>query len=405
MLGAILPGQSLVRGLLHSEDVAATRRCLEATGARYEDVSDGLLASGGALVSPEGVLDCANSGTTMRLLTGLFAGAGLEATLTGDASLRRRPMGRILRPLGELGLVVESLDGRAPLQLLPQHSAVRGGSLRLELASAQVKSCLLLGALTAGVGLSLRAPRSRDHTERLLAAVGTGLEIRSLADGTEQIVLPADALASARAVDVEVPGDISSAAFLLVAASIVPGSDLLLEDVGLNPSRTGVLDVLGRMGADVKRLSLREVGGELRGDLRVRYAPLVGTRVGGDEIPRLIDELPVLALAAACARGETLITDAAELRVKESDRVASTVALLTALGAEATALPDGLRVQGKPGGLRGCVAPRSEDHRLAMTGAVAGLLAEGGVVLPDPSCMAVSFPGFAELVVSLQGRG
>lgn len=407
MLGAVLPGQSRIEGLLDSADVRSTRACLEAMGARITPASDGSVrVQGGPLRAPEGELDCGNSGTTMRLLAGLVAGAGLPARLTGDASLRRRPMRRIMGPLAELGLAVRSAEGGlAPLELPAQRSTLRAGRLSLELASAQVKSAVLLAGLMAELEIELVAPGSRDHTERMLAARGTGLSRAAGPEGRERICLPADALRRGRSVDVRVPGDISSAAFLLVAASLVPGSEVLLRGVGLNPTRTGILDALRRMGADIEVRDAVEVGGEPLGDLLVRAAPLRGVEVGGSEIPRLIDELPVLALAAACAEGETLFRDAAELRVKESDRLASTAALLRALGVEVAERPDGLRITGRPGRLQGARLPPTDDHRLAMVGAVAGLVAEGGTVVPDGRCVAVSYPGFGEGLVSLQGRG
>lgn len=407
MLGAVLRGSSRIEGLLDSADVRSTRACLEAVGARMEDRSDGsLVVHGGPLRDAATALDCGNSGTTMRLLAGLLAGAGVRGTLTGDASLSRRPMRRILEPLAELGLELGSASGgRAPLELPARGTEVSHQRVLLDLASAQVKSAVLLAGLTADVELEVVAPSSRDHTERMLAARGTGLSRGEWPDGRERLRLPAGALRRAESVDVTVPGDISSAAFLLVAASIVPGSEVVLRGVGLNPTRTGILDALRAMGADLEELEVSEVGGEPLGDLRVRAAQLRGIALGGAEIPRLIDELPVLALAAACAEGETLVTGAAELRVKESDRIASTAALLRALGVEVEERPDGLCIQGRPGGLRGAELPLTDDHRLAMVGAVAGLVAEGGTLVPDARCVAVSFPGMGERLVSLQGRG
>ena len=396
MLNGFASGRARIRGLLASEDVAATARCMTALGVGITKEDDGVIVEGrgGALLEPPDVLDCGNSGTTIRLLTGLLSGQDLLAVLTGDPSLRRRPMARISRPLREMGARIDGREegGRAPL-------TIRGGALvnrtfRPEHASAQVKTALLLvGLQGAGTQTIIEPGQSRDHTERMLAAMGVVLRREGLAvslDGGQRL----------SACDVDVPGDISSAAFFLVAASILPGSELRLTGVGLNPTRSGILDVLWRMGADITIEEAREVCGEPVGDLIVRSAALCGTIIGGAEIPRLIDELPILAVAAAAASGQTTVSDAAELRVKESDRIATTVAMLASFGAAIFPKPDGFVIDGGVALQPGTVHPRG-DHRIAMAGAVAGLLV--GCELADPGCMAVSFPGFLSTLSALQG--
>ena len=405
MLGAMATGQSSVRGLLRGADVHNTLACVRALGVEVHPKSDGTVrveGCAGRLAEPLDVLDCGNSGTTMRLLAGVLAGQPILSLLTGDASLRRRPMGRIVQPLRALGA---QIDGRHRASRAPL--AIRGGSLRdasltLELASAQVKSALLFAALSAGSALELHVRPSRDHSECMLEAMGARLTRTPTGEGGERLDLEAGS--ALQAAEIHVPGDISSAAFLLVAAALVPGSDLVIEEVGLNPSRTGVLDVLQRMGARLEYGDRVRVAGEEVGTVRVVSSVLEGTEIGGGEIPRLIDELPVLALAAALAQGETVVRDAAELRHKESDRIASTVDLLRSLGVEAEARPDGFVVQGSAGApLQGASLAPTDDHRLAMTGAVAGLLSTGGVYVPEPGCIDVSFPGFADTLGRLRG--
>jgi 3-phosphoshikimate 1-carboxyvinyltransferase len=339
------------------------------------------------------VLDCGNSGTTLRLLLGALAGQTGFFALTGDASLRRRPMGRVVRPLRQMGAQIDGAGegSRAPLSL--RGAALQAGDLSVTVASAQVKSALLLAALRAEGTLRLQAPASRDHSERLLRAMGVTLDEH---DGA-LVMAGGQAL---QAVDVDVPADISAAAFFLVAGAITPGSALWLPGVGVNPSRTGVIDVLRRMGATITLEAARDLAGEPVADLRVGAGGLVGTIIEGAEIPRLIDELPVLAIAAAMAEGETVVRDAAELRVKESDRIATTVALVRALGVEAEALPDGFVIAG--GGLRrGCEIDADGDHRLAMAAAVASCVAPGPVQIVGAEAAAVSFPEFYTVLAAL----
>jgi 3-phosphoshikimate 1-carboxyvinyltransferase len=398
LFNALAEGTAELEGVLDAGDTRSTLRCLRALGVEIEERGPGrfrVQGRAGALREPEDVLDCGNSGTTMRTLLGLLAGQPFHATLTGDASLRRRPMGRVARPLRALGAQIDGAqDGqRAPLSI--RGGAVVNRALHSDVASAQVKTALLLAGLQGAGALTLTIPDSRDHSERMLRAMGIALDV-----SPGQIALMGGQ--ALRAVDVVVPGDVSSATFWLVAASITPGSALLLRGCGLNPTRCGALDVLRRMGADIDVLNAREVAGEPVGDLAVRAAPLRGVEVGGAEIPRLIDEIPVLAVAAAVAAGPTTFRDAAELRHKESDRVASTVALLAALGGEAVELPDGLTVAGGARLRGGQVDPRG-DHRLALSAAVASCAAVGEVVITDPDVVSVSYPRFWSALAAAQG--
>jgi 3-phosphoshikimate 1-carboxyvinyltransferase len=391
IFNALAEGTARVEGLLDALDVRSTRRCLEQMGVRIADLPDGSVrieGTSGALEEPLGVLDCGNSGTSMRLLCGLLAGQDFHAVLTGDEHLVRRPMARVTAPLRRFGA---SFEGRERGRYPPL--SVRGGVLKnlayeSPIASAQVKTALLLAALQGEGRLVFREPQaSRDHSERMLRSMGV-----ELLDQDGALVLDGPQVPRAR--DVVVPGDISSAAFFLVAASITPGSDLVVENVGLNPTRAGVLDALLAMGADIQLLEPREASGEPVADLRVRHAPLRGARIEGALIPRLIDEVPVLAVAAACAEGPTRIADAAELRVKESDRISATVAMLAALGVDCAELPDGLVVQPSP--LRAGRVDALGDHRIAMSGAVAGCLVP--VQVDDADNVATSFPSFMTLL-------
>ncbi len=388
LLNGLASGRARVRGLLDGDDVRATAAALRAMGVRIEAVGEHIEveAPAGGLREPADVLDCGNSGTSIRLLAGVIASRSMFAVLTGDDSLRGRPMRRVAEPLRRMGATVLGRDA----DRLPP-IAVRGGDLRftehdLAVSSAQVKSCLLLAGLE--VGVAVREPRpSRDHSERLLRRMGAALT----EDGEGWLRLaPGNRL---QAVDVDVPADLSAAAFWLVAASIVPGSELLLEDVGVNPTRAGVLDALLAMGADIERLNPREVAGEPVADLRVRAAALRGTRIDGELALRCLDELPVLSVAAAFASGETVIADAEELRVKESDRIARVAAGLRALGVEVQEHPDGMTIQGGTPSGPAAVDGRG-DHRITMAFAVAGLVAAGGVHIHGADSISSSYPRF-----------
>jgi 3-phosphoshikimate 1-carboxyvinyltransferase len=341
-------------------------------------------------------VDCANSGTTMRLVAGLAAGGPGAVVLDGDASLRRRPMERVAAPLRAMGARIETTAGHAPLTV--EGRPLRGIDWTPPVASAQVKSAILLAGLRAAGRTTVHEPLpTRDHTERLLAHLGARTERTAGAvavEGGQRL----------RARPVPLPGDPSSAAFLVVAALLVPGSEVVVRDVGVNPTRIGFLAILARMGGAVEVVGTREVAGEPRADLRVRAAPLRATTVSPEEVPAAIDELPVLCVAAALATGTTEIRGAGELRVKESDRIAA-LAQLERLGVGVRTMPDGLVVEGRGGrALRGGRVDPRGDHRIAMAFAVAGLVADGGVEIVDPQCVDVSFPGFFTCLGELGAR-
>ena len=398
LFGAIAEGTTTIEGLLPAEDPLSTAACLRAMGVSVSAIETGGLVTveGVGLdgfAEPECILDCGNSGTTMRLMLGLLAGRdGRHFILDGDASLRRRPMGRVAQPLAQMGARINGRQqgSRAPLAICG--TALNGTSIRTPVASAQVKSALLLAGLTAqGPTTVIEPALSRDHSERMLRAFGADLESRPDApEGPTVVVTPGRSLCGQHVV---VPGDISSAAFWLVAGLVVPGADLLLENVGLNPSRTGILDVLSQMEAPIEVLNQRDVAGEPVGDLRVQPSALKAFSIGGELIPRLVDEIPILAIAALAAEGTSVIRDAAELRVKETDRLAVMARQLKAMGAQLEETDDGLVI---PGGqqLRGAVVDSETDHRVAMSLAVAALVASGETTIQRSEAAAVSYPGF-----------
>jgi 3-phosphoshikimate 1-carboxyvinyltransferase len=398
LLGAMAHGTTEVRGFLRSEDCLATLRALRAMGTEIEESPEGCVRITGrgpdALREPETILDAGNSGTSLRLLAGLLAGRPFFSVLTGDASLRRRPMRRVVDPLAAMGA---TLLGREAGQYPPL--AIRGGELsgiswKTPVASAQVKSAILLAGLQASGETSVTEPvLSRDHTERMLTAFGIVPQRR----GTT-VSVPGKA--RLRAAGLSVPGDLSSAAFFIVAAAARPGAEVILRDVGVNPTRTGALEVLVAMGATITQERERNEAGEPVADIRVRGAHLRGTTIGPDLIPRLLDEIPALAVAAALAEGETVITGAAELRVKEVDRLSALAGELTKLGARVAEEQDSLRiVGGRP--LRGAVVGSRGDHRLAMSLTIAGLFAEGETRIQDVTCVETSFPGFARTLLEV----
>lgn len=395
LLNALATGEARVRGLLRGDDVLGTLAAVRALGVEVIDGDEVLVRGTGVLAEPQSVIDCGNSGTTMRLLCGVVAAEPFHTVLTGDASLRRRPMARLARPLRELGVHVDGRDGgdRAPLAI---RGPVRAGArIALPVASAQLKSALLLAGRRHGVSVKEPA-RSRDHTERMLRRMGGHL---SEADGWLTLA-PLDHLDP---LDVDVPGDLSSAAFWLVAACIVPGSRLTVRHVGINPTRAGVLEALALMGASIEVEPVAAAGAEPVANLHVRHGPLHGARLEGDLALRALDELPVLAVAAAFAEGETVIANAEELRVKESDRIARVVGGLKALGVRAEERPDGMVIQG--GGAKGpAFIDAQGDHRIAMSFAVAGLAAPGGVELGHAEEMRTSYPTFQADLAALLGR-
>jgi 3-phosphoshikimate 1-carboxyvinyltransferase len=389
ILGAVARGTTRISGYLRADDCLSTLRCLRALGVVIGEHGDELEIRGGVLREPEEILDVGNSGTTIRLLAGVLAGQHFHTVVTGDRSIRRRPMDRVADPLRRMGARISGREGGRFAPLAIDGGGLRGIAYRTPVASAQVKSALLLAALFANGDTVVEEPsRSRDHTERMLDAFGGRVD----RDGLAVHLRGPQGL---RATEIRVPGDLSSAAFFLVAAALVSGSELTVPDVGLNPTRTGVLDILKMMGASVEVRDLKEEGGEPVGTVVVRGSRLHGATIGGDLIPRAIDELPVLAVAASLAEGETVIRDAAELRVKESDRVAALARELSRLGATVEAQPDGLAIVGTRR-LRGGRVTSGGDHRIAMALAVAGLCADGAVTVDDPACIDTSFPGFAD---------
>ena len=397
MFNAAGEGEALVRGLPSGHDVASTMSAMRALGATVEPVSPGAVRIRGRAMRFEpspGTIDCENSGTTMRLLTGLLAGQeGLVATLVGDASLSRRPMKRVAAPLIALGAHIDTTDGHAPIVI--HGSRLKAAPVVLAVASAQLKSAVLLAGLRADGLTDVTEPiATRDHTEKLLLAMGVAVRSSGARCSVRGPAVPA-------CVDVAVPGDPSSAAFLLVAAALVGGSDVTLEGVCLNPTRLGFLEVLRRMGADIDCRVEEEVGGEPVGTIRCRASGLGPFEIGAAEVPAAIDELPLLAVAAAFAEGDSVISGAGELRVKESDRIATTCALLRAFGVEVEEKDDGMIVRGgRPRG-GGAVATHG-DHRIAMAAAVAALAAgPGGVTLDDAAAVDVSFPEFFSTLARL----
>jgi 3-phosphoshikimate 1-carboxyvinyltransferase len=402
LLNALASGEATVRGLGLGADVRSTWRCLQALGVSIETVgADGCRIAGvglHGLREPEDVLDAGNSGTTMRLLSGVLAGQPFLSVLTGDASLRRRPMARVLEPLRAMGA---EAWGRAGGTLAP--FAIRGGRLqaldyRLPVASAQLKSALLLAGLYADGSTRLHEPAaSRDHTERMLRAQGVALAVDDL-DLTLQ-----PPTAPLRPLDVEVPGDFSSAAYWLVAACIHPSAQITVRNVGMNPGRTGLLEVLEAMGARVRVENPRDSGGEPVADLTAGSSALRGTTIGGALIPRLLDEVPVLAVAMAVADGPSRIDDAAELRVKESDRLAAVARELGALGAAVTEEPAALAFAGGSR-LHGEAVASHHDHRLAMALAVAATVADGETTIAEADSVVISYPSFWDSLVRVAGQ-
>lgn len=395
MLAGIAAGRTRITGFLDSEDCLATLGAMRAMGVRIErpDATTVIVEGAGdaGLKTPQHDLDMGNAGTAMRLSLGLLAGQPFTSRLVGDASLSRRPMERVATPLRAMGARIDTTDGHPPVTV---HGGVRLHGIRYELpvASAQVKSALLLAGLYAhGVTEVIEPAPTRDHTERMLQ--GFGVDV--LRDGpSARIAGPA----RLRACDVDVPADFSSAAFFLVAGCLARQGELRLEGVGVNPTRTGLLDILRSMGADIEITNARVSGGEPIGDLIVRPSELRGIKVPRAVVPLAIDEFPVLFVAAACAAGETLVTGAEELRIKESDRIAVMAEALARLGAEVEVLPDGLRVRG--GALNGGTIDSHGDHRVAMSCAVASLRASGPIRILDTANVATSFPGFVALARS-----
>ena len=410
MLGALAVGETRVTGLLEGEDVLATAQAMRQMGATITRETDGTWSihgvGVGGLLQPQAPLDMGNSGTSTRLLMGVIASHGISATFTGDASLSKRPMGRVIEPLSLMGAGFDASEGgRLPLTM---HGALPAVPItyRLPVASAQVKSAVLLAGLnTPGVTTVIEPVPTRDHSERMLRGFGAELTVEEV--GSERIIkVRGDA--ELKPQTIEVPGDPSSAAFFIVAATLVEGSDLVIENVGLNPTRAGLIDVLRQMGASIEELDQREVGGEPVADLRVRHAPLTGIDVDPAVAPSMIDEFPILFVAAALAGRTTVTTGLEELRVKESDRIAAMAAALTLAGARVEETGDGLIIHGSGGEpLRGtpdnAEVATQLDHRIAMSMAVAGLGSRDGVEVDNIRPISTSFPNFMSLLEGAAG--
>ena len=392
MFGSISEGLTEITDFLQGADCLSTISCFRKMGIEIENTGERILVHGRGLhglTAPSETLDAGNSGTTTRLISGILAGQNFSSRLTGDASIQSRPMNRIIHPLREMGAQISSENENGCAPLLIRGTSLHGIDYRSPVASAQVKSCILLAGLYADRETSVTEPAlSRDHTERMLKSFGARVKRTGL---TAQI-FPESRLIGQK---IQVPGDISSAAYFLAAALLVPGSEILLKNVGINPTRDGILQVIKKMGGDLQILNQRTISGEPVADLLVRHSSLNGTVIEGDLIPTLIDEIPILAVLASFAEGTTVIRNAEELKVKESDRLSIMVEELLAMGAEVTGTDDGMIIRGgKP--LRGTKIDSHKDHRIAMSFAVAGLAADGVTSIPDSGCVAISYPGFYE---------
>lgn len=400
MFASLAEGKSRVTGLLRGEDCLSTLKAFQQLGVEVDDKADDELIIHGrglhGLQESADVIDCGNSGTTMRLMSGILAGQPFFSVLTGDKYLRKRPMKRVIDPLSTMNAQILGREGgtKAPL-------AINGGNLKATeyhspIASAQVKSAMLLaGMQTEGTTTVYEPHLSRDHSERMLRSFGVDLVSF---DGGARVAGPV----SLNAQDVAVPGDISSAAFFLVAGLIVPDSELLIENVGVNPTRSGIIDILQMMGGSIELMNQREVSGEPVADLLVKTSDLHGIDIAGELIPRAIDEFPVVSVAAAFADGVTTIREAKELRVKETDRIAAMCDTLSTLGASIEALEDGMRIEGKDSLTGGQTVSSYGDHRIAMSLAIAALRAESEVQINDTACTETSFPGFWQLLSQIQ---
>ena len=397
MLGSLAKGTTRITGFLQGADCLSTISCFEKMGVSIENTVDTVLVHGRGmrgLEKPEGVLDCGNSGTTMRLISGILSAQDFDVTLTGDASIQKRPMKRIMDPLSRMGASIKSLPGNGCAPLYIQGRPLTGIHYASPVASAQVKSSVLLAGLYADGETAVTEPSlSRDHTERMLGLFGADIA----SEGTTARITPARELFAA---DIQVPGDISSAAYFIAAGLIVPGSQILIKNVGINPTRAGILEVCRKMGGDIRMLNRNEGRGEPTADLLVIHSSLKGTVIEGDIIPTLIDELPVIAAMACFAEGETIIRDASELKVKESNRIAVMAQNLTAMGAQVRETEDGLRILGgRP--LHGAVIDSHDDHRIAMTFAVAALCSQGETKIQGRECVNISYPAFYKDLGSL----
>jgi len=400
ILGSIAEGTTRVTNFLPSEDCIRTIKAFEAMGINIEMNRNTLIINGkglNGLTEPNDVMDMGNSGTSARLLCGLLSGQPFFSVMTGDSSLRRRPMKRVADPLRMMGATIWGRGGGDFLPMCIKGSEIKGITYKLPVASAQVKSAILFAGLYAKGRTSVEEiTTSRDHTERMMVYFGINL----MRKGSILIVEGGE---KPSAKEVEVPGDISAAAFFMVGASLIEGSEVVIKDVGINPTRTGIIDILMKMGASIEILNQRKMGAEPAGDIRIKSALLKGVEIKGDIIPRCVDELPVICIAAAVAEGETVIKDASELRVKESDRIAVMAECLSRVGVEVETYPDGMRIKGGMG-LKGTVCNSHGDHRIAMSMAIAGLITEGEMTIEDTECINTSFPEFEETLRKLVKR-
>jgi 3-phosphoshikimate 1-carboxyvinyltransferase len=401
LIGALCDGETTVRGFGRAADTESTIAAVRMFGVVVDEISvDELVVHGvglRGLRAPDAAIDCGNAGTLIRLLAGVLAGQSGRFELTGDDSLRSRPMDRIAEPLQRMGAGVSTIDGHAPL-VIEGTDALKGIDYALPVASAQVKSAVLLAGINAdGTTTVVEPAPTRDHTELMLAAAGASVRRRPSSVSIE----PAGSLELG---EINVPSDFSAAAPFIVAATLLAGSELTIHDVGLNPRRTGLLDVLERMGARITIFNRRKVGGELVGDLEVHSAELTATDITAEDVPRLVDELPLFALAAAVARGDSRLTGAGELRLKETDRIESVTNGLKAVGLRIRARDDGFEVRGVPARPTGGRMSSDGDHRVAMLAAVAGLISREGVEVGDAAAVAISFPGFYDLLDSVSRR-
>ena len=400
ILGSIAEGTTRVTNFLPSEDCIRTIKAFEAMGINIEMNRNTLIINGkglNGLTEPNDVMDMGNSGTSARLLCGLLSGQPFFSVMTGDSSLRRRPMKRVADPLRMMGATIWGRGGGDFLPMCIKGSEIKGITYKLPVASAQVKSAILFAGLYAkGITSVEEITTSRDHTERMMVYFGINL----MRKGSILIVEGGE---KPSAKEVEVPGDISAAAFFMVGASLIEGSEVVIKDVGINPTRTGIIDILRKMGASIEISNQREMGAEPAGDIRIKSALLKGIEIKGDVIPRCVDELPVICIAAAVAEGETVIKDASELRVKESDRIAVMAECLSRVGVEVETYPDGMRIKGGMG-LKGTVCNSHGDHRIAMSMAIAGLITEGEMTIEDTECINTSFPEFEETLRKLVKR-
>ena len=396
MFGSLSLGKTTIHNFLMGDDCLSTIQCFRKLGIAIEINGTTVTVHGKGLhglAAPDAPLDCGNSGTTVRLLSGILAAQDFGTTVTGDASIQKRPMQRVIKPLTQMGAFIEAADGNfCPMHIKP--NKLKGITYDSPVASAQVKSCILLAGLYADSPTTVNEPFiSRDHTERMLTAFGASLKRQ----GTAVTIDPCQEL---HAADITVPGDISSAAFFMVAGLITPHSDLIIRNVGINPTRRGILDVLIAMGGEITLFNEKVIGGEPVGDLRVKTSKLHGITIGGSIIPTLIDEIPALTVAACFAKGQTIIKDASELKVKESNRIHALQSELSKMGADIISTEDGLIICGcNP--LKGAVLNSFDDHRMAMSLTIAACNAQGPSTLLKPECVKISFPNFFDLIHSI----